>query len=475
MLAVCKPTCGAPFVEPGAIVIALRVTRRPGAAQPDAAALPMPPEGLTIGRSADCALVLADPLRLVSRQHAHVFAAGEAARVRCVSNSAPLWVNGTQLDPGGERALLVGDRLRIGGFELAVEPVAEAVTQRSRLDRWFDLEGAPDPLAADSPLPALKPSAEAAATSAVVSWQTSRHVVRTGAPMAASVSAPEGAQAADSQLPAPPAATPGPAPAPLPKVPAPAPASARESDRRSADLSPELLELAAAFGRGSGLGAEVAPLTPEWMEHLGALLRTTAEGTLALLQSRAVTKRQMRAEGTHMTPRQNNPLKFSPDATEALTRMLQRQGSPGFLEPVAALQDAHHDLLVHQVAMLAGMRAAVFELFSRLGPEAAENGEGPAHGLSRLPLLRAAALWHRHRMQHAQLLENLDDDFETIFGREFLRAYEAQSRVNADAEGGPATASDPDPDPDLDLDPDPDPDRDADPTSSEAPWPIYAR
>ena len=30
-------------------------------------------------------------------------------------------------------------------------------------------------------------------------------------------------------------------------------------------------------------------------------------------------------------------------------------------------------------------------------------------------------------MQHAHLLEHLDDDFETIFGREFLRAYEAQS------------------------------------------------
>ena len=205
-------------------------------------------------------------------------------------------------------------------------------------------------------------------------------------------------------------------------------------------MSPELRELAAAFGRGAGLGAEVAPLTPDWMEHLGALLRATAEGTLALLQSRAIAKRQMRAEGTHIAPRQNNPLKFSPDATEALTRMLQRDASPGFLDPVAALHDAHRDLLVHQVAMVAGMRAAVFELFSRLGPEAAEEGEGPAHGLSRLPVLRAAALWHRHRMQHAHLLEHLDDDFQTIFGREFLRAYEAQSRINADAEPAPPEA-----------------------------------
>jgi type VI secretion system FHA domain protein len=170
------------------------------------------------------------------------------------------------------------------------------------------------------------------------------------------------------------------------------------------------------------------------MEHLGALLRATAEGTLALLQSRAVAKRHMRAESTVIAPRHNNPLKFSPNATEALTRMLQRDPSPGFLDPVAALHDANRDLLVHQVAMVAGMRAAVFELFSRLGPEAAENAEGPPRGIhARLPKLRAAALWERHRLQHAHLLEHLDDDFETIFGREFLRAYEAQSRVNADA------------------------------------------
>lgn len=408
-------------------MIALRVTRRPGATEPDATALALPPEGLTIGRADDCGLVLADPLRLVSRQHAQVTAVGHAARVRCISSSAPLWVNDMQLDPGAERALLAGDRLRVGGFELAVEPVAEAAARRSRLDRWFDLDGAPDPLAAESPLPALAPSPEAAATSAVVSWQASRHVVRTGAPMA---------PGAPSMPPAPPLS---PAPAAAPDE---APL-ARKAPHRSADGPdgpPELRELAAAFARGAGLVTDPAPPTPEWMEHLGALLRATAEGTLALLQSRAVAKRHMRAEGTHIAPRQNNPLKFSPDATEALTRMLQRDASPGFLDPVAALHDAHRDLLVHQVAMVAGMRAAVFELFSRLGPEAVEQAEGSAHGISRLPLLRAAALWQRHRMQHAQLLEHLDDDFETIFGREFLRAYEAQSRVDADAKPAPPEA-----------------------------------
>lgn len=411
-------------------MIALHVMRRPGATEPDATALPLPPEGLVIGRSLECDLVLADPLRGVSRQHAQVAMVGQDARVRCISSTTPLWVNGTQLAPGDQLALSVGDRLRIGGFELAVESVAAPAAPRARLDRWFDLDDALDPLAAQSPLPALAPPPEAASASAVVSWKTSGLSVRTGTPIVNSApSMPPASppvQAAVSAVPGPPTAVAAEstAPAPLSST------SALAAEGGSRDLT----ELAAAFARGAGLDAAQVPLlTLDWMEHLGALLRATAEGTLALLQSRSIAKRHMRAEGTVIAPRHNNPLKFSPNATEALTRMLQRDPRPGFLDPVAALQDANRDLLVHQVAMVAGMRAAVFELFSRLGPEAAENAEGPPRGLhSRLPRLRAAALWERHRLQHAHLLEHLDDDFETIFGREFLRAYEAQSRVNAD-------------------------------------------
>jgi len=415
-------------------VIALHVTRRPGLTEPDATALPLPPEGVIIGRSPECDLVLADPLRRVSRQHAQVTALGEDALVRCISGTTPLWVNDTQVAPSDEMVLSVGDCLRIGGFELAVECIAAPAAPRARLDRWFDLDGAHDPLAVQSPLPALaSPPPEPASASAVVSWKTDLLVVRTGTPIAKS--------APSMPPPAPPPEAPVPAEPPRPTIAAaaeptaPAPLSptfASTAEARSAELT----ELAAAFGRGAGLGgAQVPPLTPELMEHLGALLRATAEGTLALLKSRSVAKRHMRAEGTVIAPRHNNPLKFSPNATEALTRMLQRVPSPGFLDPVAALHDANRDLLVHQVAMVAGMRAAVFELFSRLGPEAAESAEGPPRGIhSRLPKLRAAALWERHRLQHAHLLEHLDDDFETIFGREFLRAYEAQSRVHGDAD-----------------------------------------
>ena len=88
--------------------------------------------------------------------------------------------------------------------------------------------------------------------------------------------------------------------------------------------------------------------------------------------------------------------------------------------------------------MVAGMRAAVFELISRLGPSALEAGEAGG-GLNRLfPDARDAALWRRHREQHAHLLAHFDDDFEAVFGREFVRAYEEQARLAAAARSDPA-------------------------------------
>jgi len=74
----------------------------------------------------------------------------------------------------------------------------------------------------------------------------------------------------------------------------------------------------------------------------------------------------------------------------------------------------------------------VFELVSRLGPSALEASDPQPGGLNRLfPDAHDAALWRRHCEQHARLLEHLDEDFETVFRREFVRAYEEQARLAA--------------------------------------------
>jgi hypothetical protein len=157
-------------------------------------------------------------------------------------------------------------------------------------------------------------------------------------------------------------------------------------------------------------------------------------GTIALLQDRAMAKRNLRAHGTGISARENNPLKFMPNATAALGDLLTREPRTGFLDPPQAVRAAHRDLQQHQVAMMAGMRAALLDLMMRLGPEAIEAGADPPQGLARTSrTLREAQLWHRLQQIHAQLIANLDDSFDAAFGREFLRAYEEQSGTTADA------------------------------------------
>jgi type VI secretion system FHA domain protein len=452
----------------------LRLVRRPDGVPAGLSECVLQAAGSTIGRAPDCDLVLDDPLRLVSRRHAWIVPQGDgSAKVRCISTSAPLLVNGESLEPGGERLVGIGDRIRIGGFEVlldpaepaglatsaapvmpdiplsspspvvataAASPVAAVPTasapaalvpeapERRRIDRWFDLDTAADPLGAGSPLPAADEGAPAPvrAPRAVVpptGAAPAPAAALTGAAQAAAMPLPGRAKASPVAAPRP-AATPMPRPAPEARTPTPVRAA------RHAGTADDTEALRQAFLRGARLDPSLAlDLGPAWMEHVGALLRLATDGTVDLLRSRAVAKRGMRAEGTRIAARENNLLKFTPDSAEALRLMLSLESRPGFLDPADAMRDAQEDLQLHQLAMVAGMRAAVFDLISRLGPEAVEQEQGPPQGLARWSaVLRDAALWRRHCHMHARLLENLDDTFEAIFGREFVRAYEAQAR-----------------------------------------------
>jgi type VI secretion system FHA domain protein len=422
---------------------------------------------------------------------------GDTALLRCISTTTPLAVNGVQLEPGGEQVVKPGDRLRIGAFELQLEgselttipfpivrpqaaahspPKVSPVTpppmptstatpaRKSRLDALWEVETAPDPLGGLSPLPSIGTASPA---------PPNRPQALERDPLATVVAArarpPLHVPEPLPEPPLDPLLDPRPAPSPVPMAaataPDPEPELARTTRAPSVDTWMRMVEagtpasagapsasvadapandhdaLRLAFLRGAGLpdsALDGAPgsateIDAEWMAHLGALLRAAADGTLALLNSRAVAKRSIRAEGTRISAQENNPLKFAPDGAEALALLLKRHSARGFLDPVDALKDAHDDLQVHQLAMVAGMRAAVFELISRLGPAALEAAE-PAGALNRLfPDARDAALWRRHREQHAHLLAHFDDDFEAVFGREFVRAYEEQARLAAAA------------------------------------------
>ena len=221
---------------------------------------------------------------------------------------------------------------------------------------------------------------------------------------------------------------------PAPVAPEPArytpPAAARAPSAAPAAAPPEQEELLKAFLRGAGAAQLRIPdgLTPELMQLIGALLREAISGTLELLLARALTKREVRAEATVIVARENNPLKFSPTAEAALTHLLVSH-APGFMPPAAAVKDAYNDLRSHQFGIMAGMRAALTSVLARFDPAQLEKTLRQKRALSSiLPSGRKAKLWEAYEQLHGEILREAEDDFQALFGKEFLKAYEEQIR-----------------------------------------------
>jgi FHA domain-containing protein len=225
-----------------------------------------------------------------------------------------------------------------------------------------------------------------------------------------------------------------------PRVPTPTPsARAGQPTQPNAVGDAAREELLRAFLAGAGVPDLEMPgtLTPQLMGMFGQLLRTATQGTLDLLRARAIAKRELRADVTMIMPRENNPLKFSPSVEAALAHLLAPKGA-GFMTPIRAVQDAYDDLRAHQVAFMAGMRAALAGVLARFDPEELE-GRLTRQNLidSLVPMTRRAKLWDLFIELYGEIAREATDDFHALFGREFLHAYEAQlSRLALDRNRG---------------------------------------
>jgi FHA domain-containing protein len=182
-------------------------------------------------------------------------------------------------------------------------------------------------------------------------------------------------------------------------------------------------------------------ITPEMMRTIGVMLRASIEGMLQLIAVRAATKNELRAAVTVIQVRDNNPLKFSPDATIALMQLLQPPGR-GFLPGPDAIRDAMIDLQSHQIGTMAGMRAALAGVLERFQPQLLEGrltGQSVLDAL--LPMNRKAKLWELFLQHYRSIRNDAEDDFHELFGKAFVEAYNAQverlSQAREDAPTAP--------------------------------------
>ncbi|HEX7055278.1 MAG TPA: type VI secretion system-associated FHA domain protein TagH [Burkholderiales bacterium] len=202
--------------------------------------------------------------------------------------------------------------------------------------------------------------------------------------------------------------------------------------RARASAAPAAADRALLEAFLEGAGVPHKDLSPQQAERLmrdsGAILRAAIEGLMMLLIARGEMRKEFRAEErTMVAARDNNPLKLMSDPHEAMAFIFDPSDrTDGFLDPVQAIGDACEDLRSHEIALMAGMRAAILGALRRCDPRLLERAQEKAGGLGFFG--RKGRLWERFLAEHEKLLQEAQDDFQKVFGRDFMGAYQAQLR-----------------------------------------------
>lgn len=201
-------------------------------------------------------------------------------------------------------------------------------------------------------------------------------------------------------------------------------------------LQGELLE---ALLEGMGLGdmQPIPQFDKENMRQLGQMLSMFSQGTVALLSSRSILKRGVKADMTMVLDDANNPFKLLPSGKTVLMQMFGAR-MPGFMPPKKSVRDALIDLQAHQLGMISGIRAIIAAMLQSFNPEQLEEEAKRDGHTSRLalPASRKAALWDYFVRTYGETAGEIEDDFHTLFGEAFLYAYDMEVNQYKDSQSG---------------------------------------
>lgn len=227
-----------------------------------------------------------------------------------------------------------------------------------------------------------------------------------------------------------PAAEPSPQPSPAPP-PAPADTPAPPQAAPVPQSAAPGASWVDAFERGAGLppGSVARNRGDEALAaELGLLFRIVAENLKAMLVARDETKNAMRStQRTMIQAMENNPLKFSPSAEDALRIMFGEKVS-SYLDARQTLEASFDDLKSHQMMTFNAMQMALQALIEDLDPEKIAEGTASEGGLAGLVSSRRAKLWdmytERYKAKAARHERGLIDAFMILFAQ----MYDQQGR-----------------------------------------------
>ena len=184
----------------------------------------------------------------------------------------------------------------------------------------------------------------------------------------------------------------------------------------------------AAFARGAGLeagdfeGMDEAAL----FEQVGKMMLEFTAGLIQTLGGRTHIKSEFRLDQTMIRPLENNPFKFSTSKSSTLQQILSKS-DPAYMAGVEAIREGFDDVNAHQMAVVAGMEAALQDILKRFNPKTLETRLDSDSILDNiLPGGKKAKYWEIFKLLFDEIAGEAEDDFQQLFGRKFSRAYEKQ-------------------------------------------------
>lgn len=227
-------------------------------------------------------------------------------------------------------------------------------------------------------------------------------------------------------------------PSPIPDVEKPAipkPVAAEEPQQVSHPHQPEAASTTPAGNHSTAMqafleGAGVAGLQlsqeeeAEFFRSMGELFRINTSGLLDVLRARTDIKSTFRISMTMIQPTENNPLKFSLNTDDALHKILQNPGN-ACLPAEQAFSEAFDDIKAHELAVMAGMQAALTNVLTRFQPDQLESFFENRGGKGLLQQ-KKSWYWDQYKTQHKEILSTAEDQFHELFGDTFTVAYEKQ-------------------------------------------------
>ena len=343
---------------------------------------------VTIGRDATCSLILEDPMKHISRVHVELQEENGTYWMSVVSKVNPVMVKGRRYGSGTRLTLESGDSFEMGEFEVQLlfpekpRPAPVDTEKKSLISMFGEDSHVGDAATVPPPEPGV--------------FEEPTYV---GADLTYTGPVKPSAQAAEK--PSPPGA--------------------------SASMNAALR----VFLEGAGMPHKElsAAESERLLRDCGAVLRAAVEGLMMLVIARAEMRKEFEvAERTMVAMRDNNPLKLMASAHEAMQYLLDPgERTDGFLDPIGAIGDACDDLRAHELAVIAGMRGAILGALRRLDPQELEKAfEKSARGFALGG--RKAKYWDAFVAHQQQLSQEAQQDFDKVFGRDFVSAYHAQLR-----------------------------------------------